>query len=219
MTEYEFEPELDLDLLEDWCDYCDGKSDFDESHFSTILMGVFVANLTPEVDAFLKRFASPFSQDLYVSLTRICEVGPADRELLPWIRRDITSKLALLDEENQVERESIEWLLTNDRFRFTDDVSSLPEIAIASANFDAIYFAESDYVIEHSEKDPRLYALSEALYHIATNYALAHSIMNPLVNGGIDLSNYLEVYLRGGDYVLADDSIVVWQYVPEKPST
>ncbi len=44
------------------------------------------------------------------------------------------------------------------------------------------------------------------------NYSLAHAILSPILNGHIDLSQYFEVYLRGGDYVVAEGSIVVYQH-------
>lgn len=81
-----------------------------------------------------------------------------------------------------------------------------------SPNFNAIYDEESNYVIEHCDGDSKLYALDEPLYHIANNYALAYSIMSPLLTGSVDLSNYLEIYLRGGDYVVGTDAIVVYQH-------
>ncbi len=210
MTEYE--PELDEELLADWCAFCEGSADYDQYHFSTMLMGVFVADLTPEVDVFLHRFTNTFPPALYDNLARICDDALPDRDILPWIRRDLGHKLALLDADSNAERRNIERFLAKDNFTLTEDFSSLPDIASASPNFDAIYFAENDYVIDHCMRDPKMLALREALYHIATNYALAHAIMSPLLNGNINFGNYFEVYLRGGEYVVAAESIVVCQY-------
>lgn len=60
MTEPNDNAELDLALLDDWCAFCAGKATFDDYHFSTILMGVFLAEHTPEVDDFIRRFSSAF---------------------------------------------------------------------------------------------------------------------------------------------------------------
>lgn len=210
MTEDEYKPELDEALLADWCAFCEGSAEFDQYHFSTILMGVFVGDLTPEVDDFLRRFSRPFAPALYANLVRICGDALPDRDILPWIRRDLDQKLALLDPDSS-ERETIERFLATDNFTYTEDFSSLPDIAIASPNFAATYEAECDYIIDHCDDNSKMYALREALYHLATNHALAHSIMSPLLDGTIDLSNYFEIYLRGGDYVVAADSIVVYQ--------
>jgi hypothetical protein len=175
-------------------------------------MGVFVGKLNPEVESFLSRFANKFPPALYDNLIRICGDPLPDRDLLPWIRRDLDQKLKLLDADSRTERQDIERFLANDDFTFMNDLGSLLDIASASRNFDAIYVAESNYVIDHCGNDPKMFALLEALYHIATNYALAHAIASPILNGKINLENYFEIYLRGGDYVVSNDSIVVWQY-------
>ncbi len=216
MTEHEYAPDLDMALLADWCEFCEGTRAFDKSHFATILMGVFSAGLTPEVDDFLKRFTSTFPRELYDNLVRICEDPCPDRDLLPWIRRDLAQELMiLLEEDYPTEHANIQRLVEDGKFIFVDDRLSFVDLAMASANFNAIYFAEGDYVSDHLGNDPKMFALKEALYHIATNYFLAHSIMSPLVHGKIDLSNYFEIYLRGGEYVVGDDTIFVWQYKPD----
>ncbi|MGE3805825.1 MAG: hypothetical protein AB7K24_14210, partial [Gemmataceae bacterium] len=209
-----YEPELDESLLADWCAFCEGSAQFDVHHFSTILKGVFLGGLTPEVERFLRFFSQTFPAILYTSLARICGDAQEDREVLPWIRSDLHQKVRLLDPEFRAERANIEQLLDNDRFTLTDDFSSLSDIAITSPNFNAIYVTEGDYVSSCCRGNSKMYALEETLYHIATNYALAHAIMSPLLECDIDLSNYFEVYLRGGAYVVAAESIVVYQFSP-----
>ena len=72
----------------------------------------------------------------------------------------------------------------------------------------------NDFVIDRSDGDARLYGLLEALYHIATDYFVANSIMAPLLETDINLGHFFEVYLRGGNYVLDKDRIVVYTYQP-----
>jgi hypothetical protein len=201
-------------------------------------MGAFLEGLTPRVEQFLRKFAGYFPPILYHNLARIADEVPVDRELLSWVRRDLESKTPLLDDEFLMEKAAVEEFLAQNKFTFVDDSTSLPEIATGSANASALYQVVGDYVGEVIAHGPskrgkrrgtrrarpverpearKLYALNEVLYHIVTNYELAHALMSPLI-GGVDLSSYLEIYLRGGDYVVGMDSIIVQQFNPPPPA-
>ena len=202
-----YEPELDLDLLRDWCAYCEGSREFSEYHFSTILMGVFVGGITPEVDQFLREFTKYFPSPLYDSLVRIGGDTEMDRDVLTWINRDLDEKRKILISQPE-SRRAVE-VIDERRFAFVHDQKAMLEIAASSATHSALYDAVGDFVIEQCEGNARLNVLREALYHIATNYFVADSIIAPLLGTEINLGHYFEIYLRGGDYVLDADQIVV----------
>src|SRR4051812_16535560 len=84
--------ELDFVLLGDWNTFSEGSRQFDHYHFSTILMGVFLEGLTPEVDTFLREFSKQFPLPLYERLVRICGPAEPDRDILPWVQRDLDEK-------------------------------------------------------------------------------------------------------------------------------
>lgn len=207
-----YEPELDLDLLCDWSAFCEGSREFPDYHFSTILMGAFLGGLTPEVDRFLREFTKTFPRSLYDNLVRICGDAEPDRDVLPWVNRDLDEKRKILIAHPE-SRQAVEVIDTR-RFAFTHDHNAMLEIAVSSATHSALYDAVGDFVIEQCEGTARLNVLREALYHIATNYFVADSIMAPLLRTEINLEHYFEIYLRGGDYVLDADRIVVHSWQP-----
>lgn len=209
-----YEPELDFGLLRDWCAFCEGVGEFPDDHFSTILMEVFVGDLTPEVDRFLREFTQYFPHSLYDSLVRIGGGALPDREVLPWVQRDLDEKRKVLASRPKA-RKALK-VIDGRRFAFTHDHGAMLEIAVASPTHSVLYDTVGDFVTDRCNDDARLLTLSEALYHIATNRCLADSIMAPLLPTDIDLSHYLEIYLRGGDYVLDTDRIVIFTGPPVK---
>jgi hypothetical protein len=208
----QYEPELDFDLLGDWCAFCEGSREFPDHHFSTILMGVFLGGLTPEVDRFLREFAKYFPRALYDNLVRICGDAEPDRDVVPWVERDLDEKRKLLTSSPEARR-AVE-VIDGRRFAVTHDHGAMLDVAASSATHTALYEAECDFVVERCGGDALKYELHEALYHIATNYFLADAIVAPLLKTDVNLGHYFEVYLRGGDYALGDDRIVVYTHQP-----
>jgi hypothetical protein len=179
-----YEPELDFDRLRDWCAFCDGS----------------------------RAFTKSFPPALYDNLVRVCGDAEPDRDVLPWVHRDLDEKRKLLASAPEARR-AVE-VIGGRRFAFTHDHGALLDIAAASATQPALYDAECDFVVERCGGDARVSALHEVLYHIATNYFVADSILAPLLKTDIYLGHYFEVYLRGGDYVLDAGRIVVYTQLP-----
>jgi hypothetical protein len=210
----QYEPELDFDLLRDWCAFCEGVRVFSDDHFSTILMGVFLGGLTPEVDRFLREFAKSFPPSLYDNLVRICGGAEHDRDVLPWVHRDLDEKRKLLTSSPEC-RDALR-VIDERRFTITQDHDLLHATRVASGNHSFLYQTVGDFVIEHCQSDTRFHALHEALYHIATDNFVADAIISPLLKTDINLSHYFEIYLRGSDYVLDADRIVMYTWQPEE---
>ena len=206
------EPELDFDLLNDWCDLCDGSREFESHYFDTILMGAFLGGLTPEVDSFLKRFTKPFAPPLYNNLIRIAEEKTLDRDIVPWVKRDLDEKLKVLESyaETAAEARELVRLIRAENYSFMHNESEFLNIKHDSENHYVMVCMVSDFEID-AYTDRRFYALSEVLYHIATSVEVENSIMPPLLDIPVDLSHYFEIYLRGGDYALTDNGILVYR--------
>jgi hypothetical protein len=202
---------LDFDLLRDWCAFCEGAREFPQYHCSTILMEVFLEGLTPEVDRFLREFSKYFPPALYESLVRICGPALPDLDVLPWVQQDLDEKRKLFDSSTRY-REALE-VIDGRRFVLTHDLDVLYEVRGSSANHSVLYDTHSDFMGEKYNGDERLLALHEALDKgVATIPFVADSIMAPLLKTDIDLSNYFEIYLRGGEYALGDDAIAVYSH-------
>ena len=209
-----YKPELDFDLLRDWCAFCEGSREFPDYHLSTILMGVFLGGLTPEVDRFLREFSKYFPPALYVNLVRICGDALPDRDVLPWVRRDLDEKRKLFDSSTRFRE--VRKVIDGRRFIFTHERDVLLEVRGSSANHSILYHTAGDFMIEKCNGNVRLLELREALYKgVATDSFVADSIMAPLLETDVDLGYYFEVYLRGGEYILGDDGIVVYTYKPK----
>ena len=80
-------------------------------------MEVCGRGLTPDVDEFLRKFTAPFPQSLYDNLIRIESERSSDRDILPWVRRDLIEKLKLFGSDYAQEKASIEGHLADERFR------------------------------------------------------------------------------------------------------
>jgi hypothetical protein len=205
-----YKAELDFDQLRDWCAFCEGSREFPDD-CRTILMGVFLEGLTPEVDRFLREFSKYFPPGLYENLVRICGPALPDRDVLPWVQRDLDKMRKLFDSSSRY-REVLK-VIDGRHFIFTHDHDVLYEVRGSSANQSVLYDTVGDFVTEKCDGDERLLALRETLYKgVNTSYFVADSIMAPLLETDIDLSNHFEIYLRGGDYALGDDGIVVYTH-------
>jgi hypothetical protein len=209
----QYKPELDFNSLRDWCAFCEGSRGHSKDHFSTILMGVFLGGLTPEVDRFLEEFTKFFPRSLHDKLVRICGDALPDRDVLPWVQRDLDEKRKLFDTSTRFHK--VLKVIDSRRFLVTHEYDVLREVRTTSANHSVLYETVGDFVIDKCNGDARLLALHEALYKgVATDNFVADSIMAPLLETDINLGHYFEVYLRGGEYVLGDDRIVVYRYRP-----
>ena len=121
-----YEPELDFGLLGDWSAFCEGSREFSPYHFSTILMGIFCGGLTADVNRFLREFTRSFPQPLFDNLARICGDAEPDRDVLPWVQRDLDEKRKLLD--SSAESRNVLEVIDERRFVTTHDLGMLQEI-------------------------------------------------------------------------------------------
>ena len=201
----EYEPELDFDLLQLWCDYHQGKA-VDNSNFYTILMGAFLGGLTPEVTAFLRQFSQFYDNSLFDNLCRICDAAKLDDDVVSWVTADLTARRPLF--ETQPDGKPLINLIDRQLFRFAETREEYYDVLNSSVNHSTAYHAVSDYALEHVH-EKNLSRLVEPLYHICNSYALVFGILAPMLNAKIDLSNYFEIYLRGADYVFDSDAVLI----------
>lgn len=199
--------DLDYKLLEDWERHCEGNTKMDSFHFSTILMELFALKYTREVEDYIYRFSRYFTPRIFKSLQRICNDRNATTETLYWINRD-------LDEKQKIAEEVVPNSTLVDKLRVRNIViESNPKkyykLCAPNDEHCLLYDIQCDYFGEHSISDDRKYALHEALYNIATDNFLAYSIMSDMITTEVDYSNYLEVYLCGGAYMLMENYIYV----------
>ena len=63
-----YKASFDNELLNDWCDFCEGKKEFDKFHFSTLLMETLLEGYTPEFDAFISKTTKYFDISIYENI-------------------------------------------------------------------------------------------------------------------------------------------------------
>jgi len=204
---------LDNALLKDWCDHCEGKKKFDSYHFSTLLMEAFLDGYTSELDTFLKELTKYFHPSIYQNLAyTFSNIGPNKEDIQKWVAYDLREKRKFLslipDAANLVK------LIDDQSYSIVHDRKLLYD-GIDSDNHSILYDVTGDYVGDHLGSDLRLYALNEVFYNIASDYNLVHGLLSGSLTGDVDFSNYLEIYRRGCDYVVADDKIVIYVHQSE----
>ena len=198
------------DLLQDWCDFCEGRKDFDKSHFYTLFM-------EEEDPKYFKLALQYFenSDDLLKRMAKIVCFGDPDN-LKPKISsRQDALEFALLDLE---ERSKIA-----EKYDEPDLVEELSKLTPRFCeNFDEVFQAGfsdlqswqleviGDWFLDHLvQTEPKVFALLEAFYGFRTSLEIKWFLGAPLTNGALNLDNYAELWKAGADYAVKDGEILV----------
>ena len=203
---------FDQNLLTDWCDYCEEKKKFDTFHFSTLLMETFLEGYTPELENFLKEITKYFDSSVYENMRyAFNDKQQSKGDILEWVTNDLSEKRKIINQVPDVSKllatiDEKNYLIVNERQPLYD--------ARESDNHTILYEEVGDYVSQNIKNDHRLYALEEILYNIASDYNLVHALLAGIVQGNVNLSNYLDIYRNGCDYAVDDDKIIIYVYKP-----
>jgi len=199
---------FDQNLLNDWCDYCEGKKKFDTCYFSTLLMETLLEGYTPEFDEFIKEITKYFDSSIYQNIKyTFNNEGKKEGDIKDWVIKDLREKRKIIiqmpDSSKLIDIiDNPEYLIIKERQQLYD--------AQESDNNTILYEGVGDYVIENIEKDFRLYGLKEVLYNIASDYDLVNGILAGIIKGKVDLSNYLDIYKNGFNYAVSEEKIIIY---------
>lgn len=201
-------------LVKDWCDYCEGRSDFDKSHFSSI----FTYDLNEkELSEVFKYFscgndlierlktvitAGSFEGSPYLQATNRC----SESDLLELVKQDLKDKYIICVEQDDEELSDI---LATIEVEFIYDKQIISKISGEDNPSEWIFEVIGDLVDEARGTDVKILALEEACYGLAANYYLAWFIMSPLLNLSIDFSNYFKIWRNGGIFVITESKVLV----------
>jgi len=201
---------FDKTLLNDWCNYCEGKQDFDTYHFSTLLMEAFLEGYTSELDSFLKEIAKYFHPSLYENMAHAFGNNKPDKaDIQTWVAKDLKEKRKLL---LQVEDATdLIALIDKDNYTIVHDMQEMDD-ARMSDNHTIFYEEVGDYVSDNIESIKGIYGLKEVLYNIASDYNLVHALLSGMIKGDTDFSNYIEIYRRGSNYVVGEESVLIYVF-------
>lgn len=201
-------------ILDEWHEYCIGKSEADPSHF----LGLFKSGLSSqELSLVLKHF--PAAAEIQARVTRVLEAGTLGNHLyvLPRERGS--------DEE--VVSAASAWLQAQAQFCKEVGNDELYQIAtrakVVSVSREELHHALlgdvpnswlgeliGDEVRDaYTITSPSIYGLSEALYGIAADYYLAWYMLQPLIELSLDFSIYFDLWYLGGQSVLTEEELLV----------
>jgi hypothetical protein len=201
---------FDKELLQDWCDYCEGKKEFDSCHFSTLMMETLLEGFTPELDKFLHEITKYFDDSIYSTLVKTFSEKPqGENDITYWVERDIREKIKACPSSSN--SSIILGIIDNGHFEITSDYQKLQNARMTDNNT-ILHESSGDIASNGLASDNRLYALDEIFYNIASDYDLVHALMSGVIKGEIDFSNYLEIYKRGFDYAVGNDQVVIYQH-------
>lgn len=201
-------------LVKDWCDYCEGKADFDKSHFTSM----FTYDLnSQELSDIFKYFscnndlierlktvimAGTFEESLYLQATSRC----SESELLELVKLDLKDKHMISTSKGD---EDLSNILASIDVDFVYDKQMISKLLGEDNPSEWIFEVIGDLVDEARGTDIKILALEEACYGLAANYYLAWFIMSPLLKLSIDFSNYFKIWSNGGIFVITENKVLV----------
>ena len=207
-----YKASFDYELLNDWCDFCEGKKEIDVFHFSTLLMETLLEGYTPEFDNFITKITQYFDSSVYKNMKyAFSGEHKSLGNVQDWIIKDLREKRKII--EHVPGSNSLKEIIDYPQFLFVEDRNQLNE-ARKSDNHTILYEEVGDFVIANLDNDKRLFALMEVFYNLAYNNDLKFALLAGLIKGNVDLSRYLDIYRNGYDYVVGHEKILIHEFKP-----
>ena len=201
----------DYELLEQWCAFCEEAADFDEYHFSSLLMELFYDFGDTEAE-FIKQCCKYFGNGRQLARL-LCRAGSefqslTERQIKGRLRKftkaDIEQKLPLLRKERQRRLAR-----TIEALPITYVAYDLVEMHREESELDADYKHHVDNALA-LPKDPMEFEMSEAVYNALDNDTEFQQIFDTfMVEEAESLTHALELWLMHGEYVITDDEVLV----------
>lgn len=201
-------------LIADWCAYCEGKSDYDKSHFLGLIKNhpsdadlQTIFKYFPRTDQLCERVSVVLSSGtLANSLYLLPKAQGAESEILSagkeW-RLEIARVCNLLGdiELHQIAYSAKDVFVSPaelDRWGMEDIPNNWA--------FELIGDAVSDAKVSCSKE---MYALFEALYGVAADYYLAYFMGATLIDLDIDFGLYFNLWKISGVGLLLEDKLIL----------
>lgn len=202
------------DLIDEWCEFCAGRSEQETWYFSGLLQGVTEAEVLTQVFA-----AFPHADELEARALDVLQAGRWGNHLYlqPAHEGNAQARAAAarawLDELARVAG-------ANGEPALQATLLSVPVVSTSSDRLEAARSTSepSGYlhdVICEVVRDARtldtaqVAALDEALYHVASDLYLGWYISQPLAPDAIDFAPYLALWRLGGGSALVQDPFLV----------
>ncbi|MEP2990748.1 MAG: hypothetical protein ABJL11_17670 [Parasphingorhabdus sp.] len=195
-------------LLQEWCDYCEGRQEFDTGDFYTL----FHDDISDDhIKTALSYF--PNKDDLYVRVKKVRDVNYRTAEsskisqsnLIDLAQKDLQEKRAACVAENDDE---VVAAIDIAKPRFVEDDEAL---FTAKSGIDSNYQSSVAYYLgaKRISHDKTYHALFEAFYGLTNTYEIAWYLGAPLIDTDINLDYYFDLWSAGGDYALTETELLV----------
>lgn len=203
-------------LLDDWMEFRAGRSEFDTSHFTQLL-------LEHKDESSLRAALSGISGSEEV-MERIMNVlavyengrGRASISLEP--KGQLEHVLVSLAQKHLQQLRKVpaeagdqELLEIIDAAKpvFSYNLAAFERIRVSDGPHAWLIEAVGDYLRDRLDGSKISYALMEAFYGLTRNFYLQAYVAEPMIAADIEFSNYFELWRLGGDHVLTSAELLV----------
>lgn len=189
-------------ILKDWCNYCEGKEDFDKSHFYTLFWDDSEEEKLTEND--IDIIFSYFNEkEKLIEIMRDYLFPNKSNQkfinnVILLIQKDIEEKIRLSEKLNFISSYKISLSKIENVEKSRNEIEFL-------SYFDEI----SDVVLNNWKvEDKKANALYEALYGLTYDYEMVWYLFSPLLNLNIDFKYYYELKKQGIVYSIKNKIIL-----------
>lgn len=201
---------MSANILDDWNLFCQGKMDFDKSHFYTL----FMEQKDPE---YFKKALQyfPNSDGLLERMGRVVGFGnpqeleakvKSPEDALKYASMDLQERIRIAEEYGEAELVAE---LSKLRPKYSEDFEDVEKFRHEDLHgwmLEVVGDYFRDQLYENTEK---LYGLLDAFYGLTTRFEIKWFLGTPLTNGGFNLDNYFELWRVGADYAVKDGQLLV----------
>ncbi len=202
-----------MTLVDDWVEFCEGKRDFDKSHFLTLFHGSLtdedlraIYQFFPQADLLGERMER--FQAAKKARTEKSIVPVSNSQILNLAASDMRAKSSILAELGE---EELARLASENKPSLTTDRNAFDNVARSDWPNGEKHVVIGDYVDEQMLlPNKQGFALFEALYGAANSYDLQYFLAAPLIKSDVDFGSYFQLWSAGTDVALAEDNILVF---------
>ncbi|MDX8355186.1 hypothetical protein [Cognatiyoonia sp. IB215182] len=202
-----------MSLLDDWVEFCEGKRDFDKSHFLPLFHGSLndddlreIYQFFPQADLLserMKRFQAAKKARKERSIVPV-----SSSQIMDLAAADMSAKSSILAELGE---EELARFAGENKPSLTTDRNAFDYVACSDWPNGEKHVVVGDYVDEQMLlPNKQGFALFEALYGAANSYDIQYFLAAPLIKSDVDFVPYFELWSAGSDVALAEDSILVF---------
>lgn len=192
-------------IIKDWCDFCEGKNDFDKSHFYTLLWDDSESEklTSRDVEIIFSYFEEKdklieIIDDYLFNVEKKKVIS--DEDLIFLATEDVNEKAKLLKESNYKLNRNI---IFEENFNMVEESRNNSEYLM-------FYDEVSDVILDSWKlEDKKTNALYEALYGLTADYEMVWYLFSPLLNVSVTFFNYFQLKINNGIYSIINNEIVV----------